>query len=72
MKSNQNGGKLALLDGIPTLIGGYNEDLKLTNDVFYQYHWNADEWIPHPYLKMNIPRYHAAVFPVPKYIFGIC
>ena len=67
-----NLGQLGILDGLPTFVGGYHEDLEASNGILYQYHWDQDEWIPHPALNLTIPRYRATAFQVPKDLFGIC
>jgi hypothetical protein len=37
-----------LLDGVPTIIGGYDVDGQRFNDVLYQFHSESREWVPHP------------------------
>lgn len=67
-----NLGKMEILDGLPTFVGGYNEDIKNTSHNIYQYHWDRDEWILHPSLRLTYPRHNFALFQVPKNLFGIC
>ncbi len=62
--------RMALLDGLPTIIGGYDNSNQ--NGVLYQYHVDKDKWIPHPTVQMRIPRSSAAVFQVPKTLFKYC
>lgn len=65
-----SGAKMDLLDGLPTIVGGYdNED---QNGVLYQYHAITDEWKPHPRVKLRIPRSSHSLFQVPKTFFGYC
>jgi hypothetical protein len=63
---------MELLDGLPTIIGGYNADSQSENDVLYQYHAESREWIPHPNAKMRKARRNAAVFQVPKSLVSVC
>lgn len=60
------------LEGIPTIIGGYDTDAKTQNGVLWQYFAADDEWRPHPSVNMRIPRTSAAVFQVPKTLFKYC
>ena len=59
--------KMELFDGLPTIIGGY-DNTQLSGEL-YQYHPDKDRWIPHPTAKMRIPRSSAAVFQVPRAMF---
>ena len=61
-----------MFEGRPTMVDGYNEDDQKSSGVLYQYHWDQDEWIPHPKISLKIPRFDATVFEVPKYLFGLC
>ena len=58
---------MPLLDGIPTIIGGF--DSKAQNGLLIQYHDRLKEWIIHPKIRMRIPRSSAAVFQVPRHLF---
>ena len=58
------------LDGIPTIIGGF--DNQKQNGVLYQYFVENDEWRQHPSVKLRIPRSKAAVFQVPQSLFNKC
>lgn len=62
--------KMELLDGVPTIVGGYDNEKQ--NGVLYQYFVDTNEWRPHPTTGMRIPRSSAAVFPVPKSLFKYC
>ena len=62
-----NGAKMELLDGVPTIFGGY--DGVTQNGLLIQYHDRLKEWIPHPTIRMRIPRSSAAVFQVPRHLF---
>ena len=35
-----SGARLELLDGLPTIVGGYDNDRQ--NDILYQVHWKPD------------------------------
>jgi len=61
-----------ILDGLPTFVGGYNEEERAASNSIYQYHWDEDEWVLHPSIRMEFPRYNFALFQVPKNLFGIC
>ena len=61
---------MELLDGVPTLIGGFNSEAGSYNDVLYQYKDN--DWLPLSAPKMRIPRSTAAVFQVPKSLADNC
>ena len=65
-----NSHKMELLDGLPTIVGGYNG--KTQNGILYQYHVNLNQWIPHPDAEMRIPRSSPAVFQVPRHLFPSC
>ena len=67
-----NSAKMELLDGLPTLIGGFNNDTYTQNGILLQYHTGTDEWIPHPKAQMRLPRSSAAVFQVPRQHFSSC
>ena len=60
------------LDGLPTIVGGYDADAKTQNGILYQYHADVDEWRPHDRVSLRIPRSSAAVFQVPKTLFKNC
>ena len=66
------GGHLVTFEGLPTFVGGYDDDKHKSSDTLYQYNWEQDEWIMHPTLKLKIPRYEAAVFTVPKDLINVC
>ena len=53
-------------EGLPTFVGGYDDDKLIASASLYQYHWKDDKWMEHPSLKLSTPRYEAAVFTVPK------
>jgi hypothetical protein len=46
---------MAFFEGLPTYVGGYNEDNGDFSNVVYQYHWNVDQWIKHPKLSLQGP-----------------
>ena len=56
--------KMELLDGKPTIIGGYNN--KDQNGILYQYEVETNQWNAHPNIQLRIPRSSAAVFQVPR------
>jgi N-acetylneuraminic acid mutarotase len=62
--------RLELLDGLPTIVGGYDNENQ--NGILYQYHADIDEWKPHPRVRMRIARSSPAVFQVPKTLFKYC
>jgi hypothetical protein len=65
-----NSAKMELLDGLPTIVGGYNGETR--NGILYQYHPDLDLWKEHPNAKMRIPRSSATVFQVPRLMFPNC
>ena len=65
-----NSARMELLDGLPTIVGGYNGETQ--NGVLYQYHADLNQWIPHPDAKLRIPRSSPAVFQVPRHLFPTC
>ena len=62
--------KMDELDGVPTIVGGY--DGSNQNDVLYQYKSETNEWVAHPKVKLRVPRSSAAVFQVPRTLFEFC
>ena len=71
--------QMTQFDGLPTTIGGVTiNDNSKENDLFidveklYQYHYDTNQWIPHPYINLTLPRSSAAVFQVPHYYFSDC
>ena len=58
---------MEILNGVPTVFGGYNG--KQQNEKLYQYNYKEDKWFAHPTIKLNTPRMSPAVFQVPKYLF---
>ena len=64
------GASMEILDGLPTLIGGW--DGHTENGLLYQYHEDTDEWQELPDVKMKLPRQNAAVFQVPSHYFPKC
>ena len=65
-----NSAKMELLDGLPTIVGGYNGETQ--NGILYQYHPDLDQWKEHPEAKMRIARSSPAVFQVPRQLFPNC
>ena len=63
---------MELLEGIPTIVGGFDTESLTQNGILYQYFADQDKWIPHPTVAMRIPRTSAAVFQVPKTLFKYC
>ena len=59
--------RMEILDGVPTVFGGYNG--KQQNEKLYQYNYRKNKWTAHPDIKLNTPRMSPAVFQVPKYLF---
>ena len=64
-----NSHKMELLEGRPTIIGGYDSDYQDQNPFLYQYYVETDEWREHPTVQLRIPRSSAAVFQVPRELF---
>ena len=64
--------KMELLDGLPTIVGGWNDDIDTENNILYQYHSDLDQWKAHPDAKMRIARSSPAVFQVPRQLFPNC
>ena len=62
--------KMEQLEGLPTIVGGYNGETQ--NGILYQYFSDTNEWIPNPNVQMRLPRSSAAVFQVPKSLFAGC
>ena len=67
-----NSAKMELLDGLPTIVGGYDGIASTQNDILYQYHPDLDQWKAHPDAKMRIARSSPAVFQVPRQLFPSC
>ena len=65
-----NSAKMELLDGIPTVIGGYDTDIGKQNRYLYQYFEKYDAWQRHPTITLRIARSSPAVFPVPSNLFN--
>ena len=65
-------GHLDLFEGLPTFVGGYNSELGNSSKEVYQYHWSEDKWVKREDLALKVPRDQAAMFQVPKDLFGIC
>ena len=65
-----NSAKMELLDGIPTVIGGYDTDIGKQNKYLYQYFEKYDAWQRHPTITLRIARSSPAVFPVPSNLFN--
>ena len=63
---------MEVLDGLPTIVGGYDNESDKQNDILYQYHPEADEWREHPFARLRIARSSPAVFQVPRGIFRHC
>jgi hypothetical protein len=63
---------MEIFEGLPTFVGGYNEEKKNRSDEVFQYHWSEDKWVQRNDLKLKVPRDNAAMFEVPKDLFGIC
>ena len=61
--------KMELLEGRPTMIGGWDSDAKDFNGVLYQYFVETNEWKKHPHVQMRMPRSSPAVFQVPRCLF---
>lgn len=67
-----NGASMDLLDGLPTIIGGYDDTNWIRNDKLYQYHVNANEWKAIPDVKLRIARTSAVTFQIPYELFKFC
>ena len=65
-----NSARMELLDGIPTVIGGYDTDALEQNKYLYQFIEEENVWRRHPTITLRIPRSSAAVFPVPSNLFS--
>ncbi len=66
------GGQLIQFEGLPTFVGGYNENTGLLNDEVYQYHWAEDMWVKREDVGMKEKAIYMAAFEVPRDIFGLC
>jgi hypothetical protein len=66
------GGSLIQFEGLPTFIGGYNQDIGDFSEVIYQYHWNENKWVERKTLAFEELRMFSATFEVPRDIFGMC
>ena len=62
--------KMELLEGRPTIIGGWDDNAKQFNGVLYQYFVETNEWKAHPNVQMRMPRSSPAVFQVPRDLFA--
>ncbi len=67
-----NSAKMEQLNGLPTLVGGFNNAINTQNGILLQYHADKDQWIEHPKAQMRLPRSSAAVFQVPRNYFPSC
>lgn len=65
-----NSHRMELLDGLPTIVGGFDGTTQL--GILLQYHAASNEWIPHPEATLRVPRSSAAVFQVPRQLFPQC
>ena len=65
-------GHMALFEGLPTFVGGFNVETNTTSNQVYQYHWKEDKWQLRGDLTLKFPRTDGVLFEVPKDIFGIC
>ena len=61
--------RMELLEGRPTIIGGWDSNAKAFNSVLYQYFVATDEWKAHPSIQLKMPRSSHAVFQVPRDLF---
>ena len=61
--------KMELLDGSPTIIGGYDSENHDYNNILYQYFVDTNEWKSHPDIQLKMKRSSAAVFQVPRDLF---
>lgn len=61
--------RMELLNGIPTIIGGYNTETRKANKKLYQYFEKEDEWKTLD-VELRNARYSPAVFPVPHHLFS--
>ncbi len=62
--------QMTLFDGLPTIVGGYNNVAR--NKVLYQYHPQDNEWRPHPTTQLRLARSSPAVMQVPRQTFYDC
>ena len=62
--------KMDILDGLPTLVGGFTGSYGNTDLI--QYFEEEDRWIPLNGVKLEITRSSPVVFQVPKDYFNIC
>lgn len=63
---------MALFEGLPTLVGGFNVELNITSNEVYQYHWKENQWLLREDLALKHPRTEGVLIEVSKGIFGIC
>ena len=61
-----------LLDGVPTIVGGFNADSGTFNEALYQYDLELRDWVRVPSVSMRVPRSDAAVFQVPRSLVDGC
>jgi hypothetical protein len=66
------GGQLIQFEGLPTFVGGINENTVQLNDEIYQYHWTKNKWIKREDVELKEKAIHPAAFEVPRDIFGLC
>ena len=65
-----NSARMELLDGVPTVIGGFNTETREFNKYLYQYFpAPIDQWRKSDY-ELKTPRSSPAVFKVPSHLFS--
>ena len=63
---------MALFEGLPTFVGGFDVEKEETSDEVFQYHWKEDKWLLREDLTLKNPRASGVLIEVPRDIFGIC
>ncbi len=66
------GGQLIQFEGLPTFVGGYNEETQTLNNQVFQYHWAENKWVERQDVELKEKAIYMAAFEVPRDIFGLC
>ena len=64
-----NSARMEVLDGVPTVIGGFNTETREFSKKLYQYFQEQDQWRTSDY-ELRTPRSNPAVFKVPSHLFS--
>ena len=63
---------MAVFEGLPTFVGGFDVERNLTSDEVYQYHWKEDKWLLREDLTLTAPRTEGLLIEIPRDILGLC